>query len=96
MTTASEHHVMVHQAGDSDSEEWLCPECGRHLILRWAPEYDELVLVRGDASVTHAGSKQGLVRIGPMRPSTPADGPATTDTAWRDWLDQHGVPWPGD
>jgi hypothetical protein len=89
----AENHVMILQAGDSDTEEWLCPRCGRHLVLRWAPHFDELILARGDEGMPHVGSRTGLVRIGPVRRSTPVENTVAHDSAWRDWLGEHGLPW---
>ena len=40
-------HEMVHQGTDaSGMEEWRCPECGRHFVVRWPPDFERLVLSR--------------------------------------------------
>lgn len=91
------HHVMVHRAADSaGADEWLCPECGRHFIVRFDPEFDQLVLVPGDVTVSHTGSQHGLVRTGPPRPAVPtgADQPAPAPSpAWQRWMREHGIAW---
>ncbi|MGH4012275.1 MAG: hypothetical protein ACRDTH_29625, partial [Pseudonocardiaceae bacterium] len=67
MRAPTEQHVMILQGTDSsDAEEWLCPECGRHFIVRWSPDFEQLVLTVGDARASHHGSK-GTVSIGRMR-----------------------------
>jgi hypothetical protein len=38
-------------------EEWLCPVCGRRLLVNWHPKFKRTVLSAGDQSVTHSGFK---------------------------------------
>ena len=33
---------------ESGAEEWVCPRCGRRMLLRWPPDYQKLVLDEGD------------------------------------------------
>ena len=39
------------------TEEWLCPICGRHLLVNWNPNFKRTILNAGDLSVTHSGFK---------------------------------------
>jgi len=39
-------------------EEWLCPVCGRRLLVNWNPRFKRTVLISGDQSVTHSGFKK--------------------------------------
>ena len=53
-------HEMVHEGTDaSGMEEWRCPVCGRHFIVRWPPDYERLVLAEGDPKAVHVGTKEG-------------------------------------
>jgi hypothetical protein len=91
------HHVLAHVSADSSgADEWLCPECGRHFIVRFVPDFDQLVLVPGDETVSHSGSQHGLVRAGPPIPAAAprADEPAPAPSpAWQQWMRAHGIAW---
>jgi len=39
------------------TEEWLCPTCGRHLLVNWNPNFKRTILIAGDIDVTHSGFK---------------------------------------
>ena len=73
-------HEMVHEGTDaSGMEEWRCPVCGRHFIVRWPPDYERLVLAEGDPKAIHVGTKEGEVGFGgigiaPAAGTTPAAG----------------------
>ena len=100
-------HEMVHEGTDaSGMEEWRCPVCGRHFIVRWPPDYERLVLAEGDAKATHVGTKEGeagfggigLARAGEPLPATdgdPAAGDPGDEEAWRRWLRDNGIDWDG-
>jgi hypothetical protein len=95
----SPRHEMVHKGTDAAGmEEWRCPVCGRHFIVRWPPDYERLVLAEGDGDATHVGTKDqvGLSDLEVARPA--ADDPTTQgdEDAWRRWLDEHGIDWDGD
>src|SRR4029453_10073918 len=64
---ASYPHEMVHEGTDASAmEEWRCPACGRHFVVRWPPDYERLVLAEGDPRATHVGTKGevGLTGLG--------------------------------
>ena len=71
-------HEMVHEGTDpTGMEEWRCPVCGRHFIVRWPPDYERLVLAEGDPQAIHVGTKEGEVGFGgigiaPTAETTPA------------------------
>jgi hypothetical protein len=100
-------HEMVHVGTDpSGMEEWRCPVCGRHFIVRWPPDYERLVLAEGDPQAIHVGTKEGEVGFGgigiapatagglPSADPDPAAGPGDED-AWRRWLRDNGIDWDG-
>ncbi len=87
-------HEMVHQGTDaSGMEEWRCPECGRHFVVRWPPDFERLVLAEGDGDAVHVGAKgePGLTGI----QLTPAAGEAEAEVEWRAWLRDNGIDWDG-
>ncbi|MBN9108233.1 MAG: hypothetical protein J0I34_05570 [Pseudonocardia sp.] len=94
---ADEHVMVLEGDGPSGAEEWHCPTCGRTVVVRWEPDFEQLVLVEGDTRAAHAGSRHGGVRLGPptRRPATarPATGAADVgdDDAWARWLADHGL-----
>ena len=100
-------HEMVHEGTDpSGMEEWRCPVCGRHFIVRWPPDYERLVLAEGDPQAIHVGTKEGEVGFGgigitpaaadglPSADPDPAAGPGD-EAAWRRWLRDNGIDWDG-
>jgi hypothetical protein len=93
---AAPRHEMVHQGTDAAGlEEWRCPVCGRHFLVRWPPDYQRLVLAEGDEQAVHVGRK-GPVGLGGIEvPAAGEPGPATgaDDDEWRRWLRDHGIDW---
>ena len=90
-------HEMVHQGTDaSGAQEWRCPECGRHFVIRWPPDYDRLVLREGDGNATHFGRKGevSLLRI-QVAPVPDAPSGASDDDSWRRWLRENSIDWDG-
>jgi hypothetical protein len=62
----------------SGSEEWVCHECGRRILLTWPPDYEKIVLAVGDEFALHHGGKGGLQTTGPqvaedLAPDFPSD-----------------------
>jgi hypothetical protein len=89
-------HEMVHQGTDATGmEEWRCPLCGRHFVVRWPPNYERLVLAEGDENATHVGTKGEAgfrgVQITPTSDERAADADGGDD--WRRWLRDHGINW---
>ena len=89
---AAPPHEMVHEGTDATGmEEWRCPVCGRHFIVRWPPDYERLVLAEGDENATHVGTKGDVGLTGIQ--VTPAADPG--EDAWRRWLRDNGIDWDG-
>ena len=97
-------HEMVHVGTDAAGmEEWRCPVCGRHFVVRWPPNYERLVLAEGDEHATHVGSREDEVGLRGIQIRPAAGGPAAGDPAegegedaWRRWLAEHGIDWDGE
>jgi hypothetical protein len=89
----SPRHEMVHKGTDAAGmEEWRCPVCGRHFIVRWPPDYERLVLAEGDAEACHVGTREGEVGFGGIGITPAVDG----EDVWRRWLHEHGIDWDGE
>jgi hypothetical protein len=87
---ASPPHEMIHEGTDATGmEEWRCPVCGRHFVVRWPPDYQRLVLAEGDPNASHVGTK-GDVGLGGIQVTPPAG-----EDGWRRWLRDHGIDWDG-
>jgi hypothetical protein len=53
-------HTMTLINEHEGTEEWLCPSCGRHLLVSWFPKFKRTVLEDGDSSSAHSGFKNDL------------------------------------
>jgi hypothetical protein len=85
-------------SAESGAEEWACPDCGRRMLLRWPPNYEKLVLERGDDTAIHVGGKGGL-RIGQVAVApapAPDPPPADVPAAEQQWLRDIGIDWDGE
>ena len=87
------HHLKRAGIRENGAEEWLCPSCGRHLLLRWPPEYQKLVLEPGEEYATHTGATAG-VQLGPLE-VVADDSPAGPGWDWRRWLADNRIDWDG-
>jgi hypothetical protein len=84
------HEMILAGTQESGAEEWLCPNCGRRVLLRWPPNYERRVLEPGDEFATHAGGKGGaMVGQAVLKPSDTTE-PRTDE---RDWLRENGIDW---
>jgi hypothetical protein len=81
------------RALEHGSEEWSCIQCTRRLLLRRPPEFDKVVLERGDETVAHVGGTAGMRITGVS--AVPA-GTGELPAAERDWLAAHGIDWEAD
>jgi hypothetical protein len=84
------HAMILSGTAESGAEEWLCPSCGRRMMLRWPPDYEKLVLEHGDEAAVHFGGKGGLtVGEATVTPSPAVKGRG----AERQWLRGNGIEW---
>jgi hypothetical protein len=85
--------MILNGRAESGAEEWVCPTCGRRMLLRWPPDYEKLVLEHGDDTAVHVGGKGG-VRVGELviAPTPQADVASTE----RQWLSDNGIEWGGE
>jgi hypothetical protein len=75
---------------ETGAEEWLCPACGRRMLMRWPPHFETLVLESGDSTAVHGGAKGGALMPAvdmTQVPRVPADE--------QQWLRQNGIDWDG-
>jgi len=87
-------HEMVHDGTDaSGMEEWRCPACGRHFMMRRPPYYERVVLAEGDENVTHIWTKGGVGFRGAR--VSQAAGELGDEEAWRSWMREKGIDWDG-
>lgn len=54
------HEMRMVHADESGVEDWLCPTCGRRILLRWPPNYEKRVAEPGDENAHHFGSSADL------------------------------------
>jgi hypothetical protein len=88
-----QHEMLLQGTQPSGADEWLCPTCGRRLVMRPPPDEGRVVLDPGDEYAIHVGGKGG-VRIGQLAVSSTGSTEAE-ERAWREWLDSIGIQWDG-
>ena len=52
-------HAMTLTEAHEGTEIWLCPVCGRRLLIEWEP-WRKVTLEPGDEYANHSGGKGGL------------------------------------
>jgi hypothetical protein len=86
------HEMILNGRAEAGAEEWVCPACGRRVLVRWPPDFERLILEYGDDSAVHVGSKGGVrmtgLEVNPL-PSPDLSGEA------RRWLANNGIDWDG-
>ena len=101
-TVPARHEMILTGSGESGAEEWVCPTCGRRMLLRWPPHYEKLILDYGDEAAIHVGGKGGL-RVGQaaVAPAPAGEMPVgefpvgEVPEAERQWLQDNGIDWGG-
>lgn len=78
MDEAETHEMELRGVDEAGFDEWYCPTCGRHFLMRWPPDYTRTILAPGDEYVTHVGGKGGL-RMGPL--AVAGAGPSAAEPA---------------
>ena len=90
-------HAMELIREHEDTEEWLCPTCGRRLLVNWNPKFKRTVLIAGDQSVTHSGFKnqtqsEDTMEVPfdetPTRPTVEKPIEESRLTPWTLWMDK--------
>lgn len=54
-------HTMTLVDEHEGTEEWLCPSCGRHMLVSWNPVFHKTILVEGDLDAKHTGLKKNIL-----------------------------------
>jgi len=54
------HEMQLSKHGEDDSEEWLCAECGRHMILKCGERIERIIKTPGNEQVRHYGGQFGI------------------------------------
>lgn len=58
---SSEQHTMeIAHEYPGGAQEWICPTCGRRVLIKWPPDYQQTVLTPGDENASHCGASGGL------------------------------------
>ena len=53
-------HIMDLIKEHEGTEEWLCPDCGRHMLVNWSPKFKRTILEAGDQSAGHSAYKSSV------------------------------------
>ncbi|NWG19941.1 MAG: hypothetical protein HXY39_06390 [Chloroflexi bacterium] len=96
------HTFRLHRSHQSGAEEWICPACGRRVLINRPPSYQCVVLAAGDTTAVHVGGSPSRTTVAPFqrngqkRPTAAPDEPgdvAITDTLlpWIRWMEQAGL-----
>jgi hypothetical protein len=86
------HEMILNGRAESGAEEWVCPDCGRRVLLRWPPDFERLILEHGDDRAVHVGAKGGVRMTGIEVNQSPS--PDLSSEA-RQWLSNNGIDWDG-
>jgi hypothetical protein len=84
--------MILNGRAESGTEEWVCPDCGRRVLLRWPPEFERLVVEPGDGRAVHIGAKGGVRMTGLDVNPSPSHG---LSSEVRQWLSNNGIDWDG-
>jgi hypothetical protein len=61
MNSAQNQHTMsIAREFPDGTQEWVCPTCGRRILMQWPPQYKRTVLEAGDENASHSGAMGGL------------------------------------
>jgi hypothetical protein len=85
---AEVHDMFLEGPMENGVGEWICPSCGRRLLVRRTPNFEKVVLSSGNGKANHVSI------IGDKRIINVAvtDGAYETDTD-SDWLTANGMSW---
>jgi hypothetical protein len=83
-----QHQMILRASLSSGEEDWICPKCGRHVLITWSPSFKKIILDVGDEMAVHTGSKGGVImQISKLISNEELD--ANTDprlSVWSDWM----------
>lgn len=90
-------HTMTLINEHEGTGEWLCPSCGRHLLVSWDPVFTKTVLAEGDPTANHIRIKKKM-QTGDKRdvPAGLLPKPAVEHEEdprlipWLNWMDESG------
>lgn len=60
MHSLNSHEMQMVKLHSNGEEEWLCPQCGRRLLMDWQALPPNRILEQGDAFASHVCLKGGL------------------------------------
>ncbi len=85
----TEHHEMhLEKEHPSGFEEWVCPVCGRKLLMRWPPDYTKVVVEPGNEMATHSAVKGGLeLQNAQVKMNEQAASPVEEDERLAPWIE---------
>jgi hypothetical protein len=58
------HEMIFEKKHPSGADEWVCPNCGRRMLISWAPKFRRTVLDAGDPSIAHGGFRIHIPAVG--------------------------------
>lgn len=73
MSATNPHRMKLGQTYPSGAQEWICPQCGRWIVMHHLPEHGKLktiVLQAGDEDAAHAGGT-GSIAVATVRTVEP-------------------------
>lgn len=91
-------HIMDLIREHEGTEEWLCPDCGRHMLVNWKPKFKRTILESGDSSMGHTAIKNNVQpedlvdnRLNGVLPDREVIEPAdeTRLIPWISWMDKN-------
>ena len=96
MQEQAHHQMILKSTNPSGVQEWVCPECGRHVLMSWPPNYTKVVLEVGDEMAVHSGGKGG-VSMGVSKIISKEELETEEDprlSVWSDWMKKtHFADW---
>jgi hypothetical protein len=60
MSAQNQHTMVIARELEDGTQEWVCPTCGRRILMQWPPHYKRTVLESGDENASHSGAMGGL------------------------------------
>jgi hypothetical protein len=64
MSDQEKHEMVFEKKHASGADEWVCPICGRRMLISWEPKFRRTILETGDPNVTHGGFRIHIPAVG--------------------------------